>query len=755
VRSIIFAIIPILLSTFVGAQSNPVPLINQPLVPSIVEPGGPGFTLSVNGSGFVSGSVVNWNGAPRPTTFVSSTKLTTNILAADIVTPSTAAVSVSTPTPGGGTSNVAFLQIAIPNPSPSFTSSSTLVGGFSNTIVAGDFNGDHNLDIAAPGIVFLGRGDGTFAEGIPFATGIGGYSLTSGDFNGDGKLDIALTNNDSTGLAAVVLGNGDGTFGPPVTYSTGAYSTGIAAADLNGDGKLDLVVANQCSNANCTGGAGTVAVLLGNGDGTFQPASNFAIGDVGVGVAIGDFNLDGKLDVAIGYNFGPIGVLLGNGDGTLQPFKNYGTQGADYIFAADLNGDGNLDFVSSSGNGLAVIFGNGDGTFGGELVYPTTSGGLTLALGDFNEDGVLDAILGAGQVCSIFFGNGDGTFQAPVTLKFGGSSLASGDFNNDGRTDFIASGPVVLQTPVVVLSPLILDFGNVDLGTTSEPQTVSITNTSAQPVQLASIVSTGDFAQTNTCPVGGTLQAGASCNVSVTFTPTAVGFRTGAVQVQDNASGSIQSVSLTGSGVAPAVSLSPLNMSFPSTVIFTTTQAQVATLKNVGSANLLISSILASGDFAQTNSCPSVLSSGNSCAINISFTPTTKGARTGSVTITDNAVPPAQIVNLTGTGTVVFLYKKQINFPPVLVGKKSPLAKLILSNVGSTPLNFVAISIQGKNPGDFSQTNTCGAHIPAGGSCSFSIIFAPTVTGARQAVLTITDNGGASPQRVTLTGTGT
>ena len=159
----------------------------------------------------------------------------------------------------------------------------------------------------------------------------------AGDFNGDGRLDLA-TANSLDGTVSVLLGNGDGTFQPQVTYAEG--SDAIVAGDFNGDGRLDLAVANYKDN--------DVSVLLGNGDGTFQPQVTYAVGSDPFAIVAGDFNGDGRLDLAVAdpYDPGGVSVLLGNGDGTFQPAVQYAVGSNPFsIVAVDFNGDGHLDLA--------------------------------------------------------------------------------------------------------------------------------------------------------------------------------------------------------------------------------------------------------------------------------------------------------------------------------------------------------------------------------------------------------------------------
>jgi len=376
-------------------------------------------------------------------------------------------------------------------------------------LMLGDFNGDKKMDVAVftaindntagPLLVFLGNGDGTFQSPLASTGVLGLSSAVAGDFNGDGKLDLVVSAFAlSGGLDFLFLpGKGDGTFGVP-TVGLSDFTFGIlAAADLNGDHKLDLVL----------GGLATY-VYLGNGDGTFSRGPDYLLIYPGVsGPAVGDFNLDGKADIA-GGNY----VLIGKGDGTLEgisatpipvaPPPTYGavfgaatgdfanrgvrdvaalgyggwvgillndgtghlTVGDSYtlnyspaaIVAADLKGDGNLDLVVTGFDEFSgywayyVLLGNGDGHFQAPARYEQTAYGnmLNIALADFNHDRKADIAVSLGEnqgkeSIAVLLGNGDGTFSAPAYLFVPGGAdfVFSDDFNGDGMTDLAASGP--------------------------------------------------------------------------------------------------------------------------------------------------------------------------------------------------------------------------------------------------------------------------------------------------------------------------
>jgi hypothetical protein len=335
---------------------------------------------------------------------------------------------------------------------------------FGNNYVAGDFNGDGSLDLAGAGgpsaAVRLNNGAGTFGARVDYAVGGPGQDLAAGEFNSDGRLDLVVTINDpQTGLS-LLTGNGDGTFNAPVTFpnTSGFDSPAVAAVDLNNDGKLDVVVAHEiaCYTAPCVASE-VISVMLGNGDGTFQPSREIQVGRGMAQIAVGDYNRDGFKDLAFAGVQGQVYRLYGVGDGTFiqQPTL---TAVVDPSFipvtdidVADFNGDSVQDLVVAvphNGSRTAILIGNPDGTFRTPLVL--TDPGLRIpqqqAAADYNGDGFQDLALSLGDgnqgVMQIRNGNGDGTFQAPVqylvpppTSSVGGIFIVAANLNGDTKPD--------------------------------------------------------------------------------------------------------------------------------------------------------------------------------------------------------------------------------------------------------------------------------------------------------------------------------
>ena len=312
-------------------------------------------------------------------------------------------------------------------------------------VAVGDFNGDGKLDIAAIDQandvlqIFLGNGDGTFSIGGVYPTSASNspaaQELVVGDFNKDGKMDIAVANANA-GDVGVLLGNGDGTFAAAVSYPiTGYAAFDIAAADLNGDGYLDLAVTAY------TDGPPAVGILLSNSEapGTFGTVQFVAVNGSPEGIALGDLNNDGKIDMAVtessGATFnGQIEIFPNDGTGTFTAAPTAyaastfgGATGDSYpldIRMFDMNGDGNLDlvYVNDDYGTVAVAPGNGDGTIAAPIEFPTTEYVEGLALADVNGDGAVDVLTGedeAGGFSVMLNANGTGTsgnytFGAPT-----------------------------------------------------------------------------------------------------------------------------------------------------------------------------------------------------------------------------------------------------------------------------------------------------------------------------------------------------
>jgi hypothetical protein len=631
-------------------------------------------------------------------------------------------------------------------------------------ITLGDFNGDRKVDVAVSlagdvvvgeEVVLLGNGDGTLQSG-KISTGV--YyptSVVAGDFNNDGKLDLVIAGQPSCNgtctpaTTSILLGNGDGTFQSPTTVFSNNGT--LVTADLNGDGKLDLVLLN-----------GVVEVYLGKGDGTFSNTHSYQPLGGSPGLAVADFNLDGKLDIAAGN------VLLSNGDGTFKgvsgvalslpefgppatvvgAFNKNGTpsvavlstnsmknlyiltndetgalslahtytlQQPGYgIATADLNGDGNLDLIVTGVDPISqdwsysVLLGKGDGTFQLPLFYPqnVSAGAPAIVIADFNNDHKPDFVVTAGNSVAVLLGKGDGTFGAPAYFfDGGGGSIVSADFNGDGNRDIAAAG----------LTGLAILLGNGD--GTFQPATFPFTTpfnalltadvngdgkadlVDSQPAQV--YLGNGDGAFQAPIPIGQTFPpavVSVLADINRDGKPDVIGGRQFSAQGQD------RGLFLgNGDGTFGPYILLPYVPSSDNSTNF----VQAADMNGDGKQDLIVAD--AYSIFVLINTTVPVPGA--------SFSPT-------SVTFASQAV-----------GTIS-------NPTPVM-----------LTNTGAVALTVKTVSFGGVDAGEFNQTSNCTTVEPLE-SCTINVSFAPTATGGSSANLMVADNAGTGLQQVVVSGTG-
>ncbi len=391
-----------------------------------------------------------------------------------------------------------------------FTPGGTIAVGTSPTsVVLADFNNDNKLDLASVTGGFghldvnLGNGDGSFAAKVNYTTGFVAKTVVVGFFNADAQPDLAVACDFPSGDGvSILLGNPDGTFQPFTNYGAGGQNPAtLVVADLNGDGFQDLVTANKQFANN------SISVLTGTGTGIFDPARVYTAGQGPVGVAVADFNSDGRPDVVTANHdeeVGSISLLRGNGNGTLSAAPNLIAPGAGPIATGDLTGDGIVDLAvvngsasfsgvtifPSLGNGLfaaplqsetinqangiavrdvngdfksdlivttssgvRVLLGNGNGTFAAGVDYAAGTSPKWVVVDNFDADTILDLAIAndSGTGVSILLGNGDGTFDAAVGVNGGGASsyLESGDFNRDGKRDLAVVNNSIEKVSIV------------------------------------------------------------------------------------------------------------------------------------------------------------------------------------------------------------------------------------------------------------------------------------------------------------------
>ena len=404
---------------------------------------------------------------------------------------------------------------------------------------------------------------------------------------------------------------------------------------------------------------------------------------------------------------------------------------------------------------------------------PSISAGFLLGSGETDACPILTpASSTAGTLASGSSCNLNVSFEPIAPGLDNGSLLLTDDslnaVPNPTQTILLNGTGTGTGAPQAVLSPASLGFGNVTTGSTSASQSITLSNPGSTALTLTGVSISGanatKFAQTNNC--GTSLAAGANCTISVTFSPDAAGGYSASITVSDNASGSPQTASLTGTGVAPAAPqavLSPTGLAFGSVTTGATSAAQEITLSNPGTGALTIAGITViesnAAKFAQTNNCGSSLAMGSTCTITVSFSPDVVGVFSASISVADNASGSPQTVALTGTGVApaspqAVLTPASLSFPTTNVGSSAIALTAQLSNPGNASLTITGITIAGTGAGAFTQTNTCGASLAAGATCSISVVLTPTSAATYAASISVADNATGSPQSVQLSGSG-
>jgi 6-phosphogluconolactonase (cycloisomerase 2 family) len=293
----------------------------------------------------------------------------------------------------------------------------------------------------------------------------------------------------------------------------------------------------------------------------------------------------------------------------------------------------------------------------------------------------------------------------------------------------------------VVFAPTRLTFPATAIGSTSSAMTVTLTN-SPTALTMGTVIASGDYAiPTNTCT--GTIAASKTCTISVTFSPTVSGPISGALTVNDGASGSPQIVALTGTGtgtVTNTVSFSPASLAFSSQPTGTTSGSKSVILTNTGTTSLTITSVSASGDYGETDTCAGQsIKAGKTCSITVKFTPTSTGTIAGALTVMDAAATSPQVVGLTGTGvSALNLAPTSLSFTGQ-IGVIGASQNATLTNQTNSTITISNVAISG----DYSQTNTCAGSVAANSNCTFSVTFVPVVGGTIDGALTVTTSGGA------------
>lgn len=450
------------------------------------------------------------------------------------------------------------------------------------------------------------------------------------------------------------------------------------------------------------------------------------------------------------------------------------------VVATDNVGNGSEYLaLSGTGNGAAVSLSSA------ALSFPSTLVGSTSAAQTFTLTNTGNAALNISAIsptagfamdkntttCSTGTAVVAGT-QCTIGVTFtpSGAGAASGSLTIVGTGNGVAvTVPAVSLSgtglaPVASLSAAgLTPFGNQRVGTTSASQPVTLDNAGNAALTISNIAVTADFTQTNNC--GTSVAASSSCTINVSFAPTVSGALTGSLAVTDNTNevaGSTQTVTLSGTGTTVVLSASSPSLSFGNQSLNTTSAVQPETITNTGSAALTFTAIAATGDFAvattgTTCSTSAPVAPAGTCVINVTFSPTATGSRSGSLMLTDNATGSPQTIGLSGTGTApaVSLSSSSLTFAAQISQTTSAAQSITVTNTGTANLTFTAIGVSGPFAVAASGT-TCSTANPvaASGTCTVAVTFTPVAGGAASGSLSLTDNAPGSPHTVTLSGTG-
>jgi sugar lactone lactonase YvrE len=365
--------------------------------------------------------------------------------------------------------------------------------------------------------------------------------------------------------------------------------------------------------------------------------------------------------------------------------------------------------------------------------------------GDFTQSNPCGTSLPGGSSCTIAV-----TYAPLVTgPEVGTVTISDNAFTGTQTIALTGTG----TAPVAGISPASLTFQPQLLNTTSGGQLVYLSNTGTGPLTFSGsgIASSGDFAQTNNC--GTALAPATSCGIAVTFTPTLSGTRTGSLSVSSNGVPLNVSLSGIGASAAPTVTAAPESLVFSTQLVKTKSEPQTVTLTNSGTTAAAITSTVVSGDFAKTGSCPAKLGAGNSCTLNLTFTPTAAGTRTGSLTF--NLSSGAVTVALTGTGVStktgwLTISPTSFNFFNGYVVGDNPTQDFTVSNTNGVPTGISRIGMSGSNT--FTQTNNCGTTLAAYATCTVTVTFTPTVAGTFAGTLNVTESAGTA-HKIPISGT--
>ena len=704
-------------------------------------------------------------------------------------------VSIMGPTSGTGASTQNLVTVdggGAANNAPVFSVSASAV----NASIANLAITDGVLNFNAAGGITMGYG----ATLTVINSTISGNSAPSGngaifnDYTATLNVIGSTVSNNSGGGAAIVNESG-GTVSVTNSTMSGNSSIGSGGAISNLGGTVTVAGSTISGNSSTSDAGGILnsggTLTLSNTivSGNSAPANTDIDGTV---VDNGGNQIGTAVNLApLGNNGGPTQTMLplsGSSaicTGTLANATAAGITADQRGFPFNPSCPTGAIDAGSAQTG-AVIFSANSISFGSTTVNTWSAsqwitmvnkGSAPLSIGSVSVTGVnadqfvIASTCGttlAPQASCFIHGHFQPTATGPAT-----AAVTITDSDSSSPQTIALSGTGVAPAGAITLQMSSLNFSSINVGSSSGAQSVTVTNTGAAVVNIGSIAVTGtnasEFAFANNC--GSSLAIGASCIIHGHFAPTAIGAASAAVTITDDAAGSPQTITLSGTGVASSVTLSAGSLAYGTVTVNTVAESQSVTLTNSGNAILSIGSIAVSGanasDFVFANDCGTSLAVGASCTIHGHFAPTTTTAETAAVIITDNAAGSPQSIALTGTGaaaTSPLTFSSpslpagstptNLNFGSVDMGATSVSQSVIMTNTGAAVVNISSIAVTGANSSQFVFGNNCGATLAVGASCVIQGHFAPTGTGPMSAAVTVTDDAAGSPQSIALSGTG-
>lgn len=639
------------------------------------------------------------------------------------------------------------------------TFSPTLRGSESGSVIlAGNFTG------SAPTASLTGTGQAQQASFNPTSLNLGGTPIGSSSYpmniyyinNGDVPLnttgvsttgDFSQTNN-----CAAVLNAGASclitvTFNPtvrgPETGTLSVSGTVNLSATLSGTGQalLATITPSSLTFGNQQVGIASAAQLVtvsNTGDAPFY---------------INQWGINGAFSAVNNCPFNiPVNSSC-NFSVTFSPTSSGSYTGVYLQFYGNFNGSPAKIPISGVGTVPATItptslaFGNQIiGTTSAVQTITVTNNGTSWlqvngvqVTGDFTQSNNCIGAVSAGASCNIQV-----TFTPTLRGAENGSLILTGNFNSGSPTIALSGTGQARQAS---FSPTSLSFSGQPIGYVSSPLTVTYSNMGDVSVSISSISSTGDFSQANNCPAS--LNAGANCTISVTFTPSVRGAETGTLSLGGTVPAT---VSLSGTGLALLATISPKSLAYGNQQVGTVSPAQLVTVTDTGDSPFTISQWTVGGPFSVVDNCPSTVPLNTGCTFSVTFAPTASGTASGTLTISGNFSGSPATVSLSGSATLTAatISPTTLTYSSQIVSTSSGSKSLTLTNTGGTAVSISGIQIAG----DFSQTNNCASSLAVNAHCTINVVFTPATSGTRTGTLTVNSNSIPMVSTVSLNGTG-